>query len=99
MTQGGEPVAGQRRQESERLPCAERRFGDEARASGASAMGAGHVGPEPVEGWSRACPREGGGLIDENKPPRIDRRLTRLPPLTPPGDVRPVPFGGAKAFF
>ena len=39
----GEPVAPQRRQESERLPFAERRFGDEARASSASAMGAGHV--------------------------------------------------------
>ena len=82
----GEPVATQRRQESEGLPFAERRFGDEARASGASAMGARHVGFRP-------------GLVDEHKPPRIDRRLTRLPPLTPPGDVRPVLFGGAKAFF
>src|SRR5277367_4181939 len=75
----GEPVATQRRQESERLPFAERRFGDETFASGASAMGAGHVGFRP-------------GLVDEHKPPRIDRRLTRLPPLTPPGDVRPVLF-------
>ena len=82
----GEPVAPQRRQESERLPFAERRFGDEARASSASAMGAGHVGFRP-------------GLVDKHKPPRIDRRLTRLPPLTPPGDVRAVLFGGAKAFF
>ena len=81
----GEPVATQRRQESERLPFAERRFGDEAFASGASAMGARHVGFRP-------------GLVDEHKPPWIDRRLTRLPPLTPPGDVR-VLFGGAKAFF
>jgi hypothetical protein len=39
------------------------------------------------------------GLVDEHKPPRIDRRLTRLPPLTPPGDVQTVLFGGAKAFF
>jgi hypothetical protein len=35
----------------------------------------------------------------EDKPLRIDRRLTRLPPLTPPGDIRSVLFGGAKAFF
>ena len=82
----GEPVATQRRQESERPPFAERRFGDEAFASGASAMGARHVGFRP-------------GLVDEDKPPRIDPRLTRLPPLTPPGDVRTVLFGGAKAFF
>jgi hypothetical protein len=39
------------------------------------------------------------GLVDKEEPPRIDRRLTRLPPLTPPADVRPVLFGGAKAFF
>src|SRR3984885_7656155 len=82
----GEPVATQRRQESERLPFAERRFGDEALTSGASAVGARHVGFGP-------------GLIDEHKPPRIDPRLTRLPPFTPPGDVRTVLFGGAKAFF
>jgi hypothetical protein len=49
-------------------------------------MGAGHVGLGP-------------GLVDEDEPPRIDRRLTRLPALTPPGDVRPVLFGGAQAFF
>jgi hypothetical protein len=41
----------------------------------------------------------GPGLVDEDKPSRIDRRLPRLPLLTPPGDVRPVLFGGAKAFF
>ena len=54
--------------------------------SGASAVGARHVGFGP-------------GLVDEDQSPRIDRRLTRLPSLTPPGDVRPVLFGGAKAFF
>src|ERR1700722_477215 len=41
----------------------------------------------------------GPGLVDEDKPPRIDPRLTRLPPFTPPGDVRSVLFGGAKTFF
>jgi len=82
----GEPVATQRRQESEGPPFAERRLGDQAFASGAAAVGARHIGFGP-------------GLVDEDKPPRIDRRLTRLPPLTPPGDVRPVLFGGAKAFF
>ena len=82
----GEPVATQRRQEREGPPSPEGRLGDEALASGASAMGARHVGFRP-------------GLVDEEEPPRIDRRLTRLPPLTPPGDVRPVLFGGAKAFF
>jgi hypothetical protein len=49
-------------------------------------MGARHVGFRP-------------GLVNKDKPPRIDRRLTRLPAFTPPGDVRPVLFGGAKAFF
>ena len=82
----GQPVATQRRQKRQRPPSAEGRFGDQAFASGASAMSARHVGFGP-------------GLVDEDKPPRIDRRLTRLPPLTPPGDVRPVLFGGAKAFF
>ena len=82
----GEAVATQRRQEGEGPPFAEGRFGDKALASGASAVGAGHVGFGP-------------GLVDEDEPLRIDRRLTRLPPLTPPGDVRPVLFGGAKAFF
>jgi hypothetical protein len=54
--------------------------------SDASAMAARHVGFGP-------------GFVDEDQPPRINRRLARLPSLTPPGDVRPVLFGGAKAFF
>ena len=82
----GEAVATQRRQKREGPPFTEGRFGDEALTSGAAAMGACHVGFGP-------------GLVDEDKPPRIDRRLTRLPPFTPPGDVRSVLFGGAKAFF
>jgi hypothetical protein len=81
-----EPVATQRRQKGKGPPSAEGRFGDEAFAFGASAMSARHVGFGP-------------SLVDENKTPRINRRLTRLPALTPPGDVRPVLFGGAKAFF
>jgi hypothetical protein len=46
----GEPLATQRRRKREGPPSAEGRFGDEARASGASAMGARHVGfrPEPA---------------------------------------------------
>jgi hypothetical protein len=87
MAQGaGEPVATQRSQERRGPPSAEGRLGDEALASGASAVGARHIGFRP-------------GLVDEDKPPRIDRRLTRLPPLTPPGDVRAVLFGRAKAFL
>ena len=82
----GEPAATQRRQKGKGPPSAEGRFGDEAFASGASAMSARHVGFGP-------------SLVDEDKTPGIDRRLMRLPPLTPPGDVRPVLFGGAKAFF
>jgi hypothetical protein len=42
--------------------------------------------------------KDGLSVVDEDKPPRIDRRLTRLPSLTPPGDVRPVLLGGAQAF-
>ena len=82
----GEPVATQPRQKCEGPPSPEGRFGDEAFASGASAMGARHVGFRP-------------GLVDEDKSPGVDLRLTRLPLLTPPGDIRPVLFGGAKAFF
>ena len=82
----GQPVATQRRQKRESPPSAKGRSGDQALASGAAAMSARHVGFGP-------------SLVDEHKPPRIDRRLTRLPALTPPGDVRPVLFGGAKAFF
>ena len=82
----GEAVATQSRQEGEGPPFAKGRFGDEALASGASAVDARHVGFGP-------------GLVDEDEPLRIDRRLTRFPPLTPPGDVWPVLFGGAKAFF
>jgi hypothetical protein len=81
-----EPVATQRCQKREGPPSAERRFGDEAFASGASPMGARHVGFGP-------------GLVDEDKSRRIDPRLTRFPPLTPLGDVRPILFGRAKAFF
>ena len=55
----GEPVATQRRKEGEGSPSAEGRLGDEAFAFGASAMGARQVGFGP-------------GLVDEDKPPRID---------------------------
>ena len=54
----GEAVATQRAR-SEGPPFAEGRFGDEALASGASAVGARHVGFRP-------------GLVDEDEPPRID---------------------------
>ena len=43
----GEPVATQRRQKGEGPPFAEGRFGDEALTSGASAVGARHVGFGP----------------------------------------------------
>ena len=43
MTQGGEAVATQSRQEGEGPPFAEGRFGDEALTSGASAVGARHL--------------------------------------------------------
>ena len=62
------------------------RFGYEAFASGASTMGARHAG-------FRA------GLVDEDKSPWLELRLTRLLLLTPSGDIRPVLFSGAKAFF
>jgi hypothetical protein len=86
MTQGAVSRSQRSAAKRQRPPSAERRLGDEAFASGASAVGARHVGLGP-------------GLVDEDKPVWIDRRLTRLPPLTPPGDVPPVLFGGAKAFF
>jgi hypothetical protein len=49
-------------------------------------MGARHIGFGP-------------GFIDEDEPGGIDRRLTRLPTLTPEGDVRSILFGRAQAFF
>jgi hypothetical protein len=51
----GEPGAPLRRQERERPRFAERRFGDQALACGAAAMGARHVGFGP-------------GLVDEEEP-------------------------------
>jgi hypothetical protein len=82
----GEPVAPERRQEDERAPFAERRLGDQAHASAASAMGARHIGFGP-------------DFIDEDEPGEIDRRLTRLPTLTPKGDVRSILFGRAQALW
>ena len=70
----GEAVATQRRQKREGPPFAEGRFGDQALASGAAAVGARHVGFGP-------------GLVDEDKPPRIDRRLT-IDPMRPPAFAR-----------
>jgi hypothetical protein len=57
-----------------------------ALASGAAAVGARHVGFGP-------------GFVDEHKAGGINRRLARLPVLAPEGDVRPILFGRAKAFF
>ena len=78
MTQGAVSPSHATPPETSASAIAEGRFGDEALASGASAVGARMLGFGP-------------GLVDEDKPPRrIDRRLTRLPSLTPPGDVRTV---------
>jgi hypothetical protein len=82
----GEAVATQSRQEGEGPPFAEGRFGDEALTSGASAVGARHVGFGP-------------GLVDEDQALGINRRLTRLPPLTPPGDVPAGPVRRREGFF
>ena len=82
----GQSVAAQRGEKRQRPPSTEGGFGDEALAFGASAMGARHVGLRP-------------SFVDEDKPPRVNCSLARLPLLPPPGDVRPVLLGGAKAFF
>ena len=81
-----EPVAAQRRQQGEGPPFAERRLGDQTLAFGAPPVRARHIRLRP-------------GLVDEDEPGRIDGRLTRLPLPTPAGDVRPILFGCAKAFF
>ena len=79
MTQGAvSPSQRDAARKGKGPPSAEGRFGDEAFAFGAWAMSARHVGFGP-------------SLVDEDKTPRINRRLTRLPALTP-GDVRPVLF-------
>jgi hypothetical protein len=81
-------VATQRRQKREGPPSAEGRFGDTrwplAHRPSVRVM--------LVLAQSLPPGLDPGGLVDEDKPPRIDRRLTRLPPLTrrrrPDGPVR-----------
>jgi hypothetical protein len=41
----------------------------------------------------------GPGLVNEDKPRRIELCLMSLPAITPPSDVGPILFGGVQAFF
>lgn len=64
----GQSVATQRRQECERPPFSERRVGDEALASGASAIRADHIGlgpePAPAKAGVSSMKTSGLGSID-----------------------------------
>jgi hypothetical protein len=55
-------------------------------ASGAAAVGSGHVGLGP-------------GLVDEDQAARIKPGLMAPPPRPLAGHVRPILLGGVQAFF
>lgn len=62
-----------------------------------------HLLDEPLAPWRSAIePGDIGrdtGFINEDEPFRIKPRLLPLQSLTIGGDVRPILFGGAQAFF
>src|SRR5262249_6787792 len=91
---GGDPVMAQRRQKGQRAPAAVRHFGDQAGAMGAALLAAG-------AGWlcPKACPREGGGLVEEDQAARVKPALVFLPPGPAAGDVGAVLFAGVQCFF
>src|SRR5271169_6365427 len=70
---------------------------------GALATSVRPFGPQPRSGalfvLTKACPREGGGLVDEDQTGWIDAGLTRLPAFTLARDVCPILLAGEQAFF
>ena len=79
-------IVTQRRQESQGLPAAVRHLGYEPLAAWRPTAQWGHVGSGP-------------GLVDEDKPLRIDAFLTLDPLRSTPRDVRTIPFASHHAFF
>ena len=79
-------ITTQRRQESQGLPTAVRHFGYEPLAAGRPASQRRHIGSGP-------------GLVDEDKPLRIDAFLTFDPLRSPPRDLGTISFASHHAFF
>ena len=82
----GNPITSQPGHEGECLALAVRNLGDQALASGAAAMQAGHVRLRP-------------GLVYEDQTGRANLALPLLPLPPPPRDISAVLLAGAQAFF
>jgi hypothetical protein len=48
---------------------------------------------------SRACPREGGGFVDEDQAPRIDEALIGSPSFAMAADVRAILLARDEGLF
>src|SRR5262249_26957855 len=81
-----DPVVTQRRQESHGLPAAMRHLANEPLATWRPTSQGGHIGSGP-------------GLVDEDKPLRIDAFLILHPLRSPSCDVGTIPFASHHAFF
>jgi hypothetical protein len=79
-------VTAERGHDAQRLAVTMRRLADQALA---------HPGPSPERGHVRLGP----GLVHEDAAPRVNAPLPRLPLLAPAGDLWPILFAGAQAFF
>ena len=81
-----DPVAAQGSHKGQRLPLAERSFGDELAAA---------FGPTP----QRRHISLGPGLVDEDQPLGIKSALILLPLRAPPRDLQAILLLGEQAFF
>ena len=82
----GNPITSQPGHEGECLALAVRNLGDQALASGAAAMQAGHIRLRP-------------GLINEDQTGRTNLALPLLPLSPTPRDISAVLLAGTQAFF
>lgn len=81
-----DPIDPEGSEEGERAPAAMRRLADQAFAARPPAPERGHIGLGP-------------GLVDEDEPPRVDRRLPGAPSGAAARDVGAVLFTGERGFF
>ena len=86
-------VVAQRSQEGRGFPVAVRDLGDEPAAARRPAVGA------SCWSWSRACPRESGGFVDEHQTRRIDALLMASPAHAMAFDVRPILLARDQRLF
>ena len=82
----GDAITSQRGHEGECLALAVGHFGDQALASGAATVRAGHVRLRP-------------GLVNEDQTARTNLALPLLPSPPPPRDISAVLLAGPQAFF